>query len=642
MPTSSAHEQPSAGSPGHLPARQARALFGILGVIARYVPWINRLRMGGFLHAECAFTWERLRRAQSELQPENERCEKEFLAFGEGLRNLSEHCDEIVSRKERLLALATGQDEGNEAIEAVRELLEFPLSFVSGFAYDSAGLLASAGRTQAALARVLETEAELSRALDPLIYLRTLFHIESARLTSEMFGSMDEEIEGLQRALRTEFVAKFAELRAMRQALIRFTGEYAARARVLAERITAIRGALGKSFEQMKTSVAASGRMQSGIMDATSGLSADVGSMVVALQTHDIVVQRLAHVRRGLDVVGGLLGEVERGDLGYARRALAKLSAVAHLEAAQVHAACGQLSEASRTLFADVEAVVTGIHRFDEDCVMMRAYGQATSGVEGTVQTLLNTTEDTRALVREAAEAAQACSEPLAPLGALVSSVSHDMAHTGEYMRRLALNFQLSAARHGAGTGLEVLAARMAFTSGEVSRICAEADRQIAALASDLRITLDGFAGIVAGSAHMKDLFSGHEQEGLHELRDTTLTAFREVSSVLEIAHQTAAGMRAVDLTRLCGEILPEIESAAQEISKRTHELARILHADPLHADELRALRDQYTMHSERAVHATAIGETAENSERPHGNAGDAELATVGLHADLGANVELF
>src|SRR6202041_1665358 len=138
----------------------------------------------------------------------------------------------------------------------------------------------------------------------------------------------------------------------------------------------------------------------------------------------------------------------------------------------QVHSACAQLDRASHTLLSNVEAVVTGIRRFDDDCIMMQEYGQATAGVGGTVQTLLDSVEDTRVLVREAAEAAHACSEPLQPLSALVASVSDDMAQTGEYMRRLALNFQLSAARYGDGTGLEVLAARMAFTSGEVSRIC--------------------------------------------------------------------------------------------------------------------------------------------------------------------------
>ena len=155
----------------------------------------------------------------------------------------------------------------------------------------------------------------------------------------------------------------------------------------------------------------------------------------------------------------------------------------------------------------------------------------------------------------------------------------------------------------------------MALTSGEVSQICAAADGEVATLAADLRIMLDGFAHIVAGSVHMTKLFSGRERDGLHALRDATLTAFQEVSNILDIARETAAGMRAVELTRLCGEILPEIESAAEEISRRTHELADILRADPLNAGELRALQDQYTMHSERAVHAAAVGEGQESLE---------------------------
>ncbi len=99
-------------------------------------------------------------------------------------------------------------------------------------------------------------------------------------------------------------------------------------------------------------------------------------------------------------------------------------------------------------------------------------------------------------------------------------------------------------------------------------------------------------------------------------------------------AGQTAAGMGDVSLTRMCGEILPEIEAALEEIADQVAALAAMVGAEDLHADELQALRAQYTMQAERQVHAAAMGET--------GAAVEAPLVTAGGGTDLGDNVELF
>jgi hypothetical protein len=390
-----------------------------------------------------------------------------------------------------------------------------------------------------------------------------------------------------------------------------------------------------RSCEAMDQSVEESRRLHTGLLDATGGLGAEVAAMVVSMQAHDMVVQRLAHADRGLDVLGRKFEELERGTLRESRHKLANAAAIATLEAAQVGSAREQLHQASLALRENVGRVVNGVRRFDDDCVMMQDYGQSSAGASGTIQVLLDGIDEICTLVEETAEAARACSRPLEPLETLVDKLSQDIAATGEYMHRLALNFQLAAARYGAGTGLEVLAARMAVASHDVSRICAAADHDVRILAGDVRQTLQGFGHILTESAYMRNLFTGRENEGLHHFRDATLSAFQKMGEFIDTARATADRMQSVDLHRLSDEILPVLEAAAGEVASVAQELCATLGAHELQPQELLALKSHYTMYSERRVHDGCLGE-AETI-----NPGTAQLVAVG-GSDFGENVELF
>ena len=252
------------------------------------------------------------------------------------------------------------------------------------------------------------------------------------------------------------------------------------------------------------------------------------------------------------------------------------------------------------------------------------------------MQILLDSIEETCQLVHETAQAARACAEPLQPLEALVGSLSQDIAATGEHMHRLALNFQLAAVRCGAGTGLEVLAERIASTSQDVSRICAGADQEVRTLADDVRQTLEGFKNIVTESARMTALFGGGESHGLHQFRHATLNAFQKVGEFVASARHTAAHMQAVDFHRMCNEILPEIETSAAHVASLARELCETFGAHELHSDELRALKSQYTMHAERIVHDGCLGDV-EHTE----SSGQSAVVAAGF-SDWGENIELF
>jgi len=613
--------------------RAVRAVLRLLARTAARALWLEWIPVGAYLRATSSAPLERMRAAQRGLDPEMLRAEKEFLAYGDGLMRLAANCKEILFPGETLLAVG-GSGENNEALCTIREWLEHPLAFVSDFAFDHGGLRTSAARIAEAVAQILRAEEELLEALKPLVHLRTHFHIESARLTNEIFGSMDQEIENLQRSLQTQFMDQFAELRALREALAGFAAEYDRRSVALAARVQSKRTKLEQIFDQVRAGVAESRRLQTDILNAVQRLNGEINLMVVAMQAQDAVMQRLTHARRGLAVLLGKFGELEHGNLGVTRRELPNVAAIARLEAAQIKSAHRQLSEAAMYLLGKVEGVPRGIRQF-EDCRIMQEHAKGTAGVQGMVQVLVEGIEDAHQLVRDTAEAAGACSESLRPLGAVVDGLSQEMDHAGEYMRRLALNFQLAAARYGNGTGLEVLAVRMASISEDVSRICAAADRQVRGLAGDLRQTLDGFARITEEGMRMTELSGVNENKVLHSFCDATVTALYKVGEVFDMARQTAANMQAADFNRMCGKVLPEMEASVDAVAALSEDLCETLCAHELHPDELRAFRKQYTMESERQVHLTCF------EELDGSPGGTPDLVGAGV-SDLGFNVELF
>jgi len=101
--------------------------------------------------------------------------------------------------------------------------------------------------------------------------------------------------------------------------------------------------------------------------------------MVVAMQSHYMVAQRVTHVRSGLEKLYQEFASPLAVDPAQTRERLPGFAAVARLQASQVRSAREQLSEASRTLWQTVEKVVGHVQSLDEDGLTMRDYSHITS-----------------------------------------------------------------------------------------------------------------------------------------------------------------------------------------------------------------------------------------------------------------------
>jgi hypothetical protein len=574
--------------------------------------WAEFLPARLCLGAEVETAFAKLRQAEKRLEKESHAAEAEFLAFGSGLSELSSACTRIVKQGERLFALAIGKEQAEEEVGWTMRLLESPLEYLSRLGETAESAVTHAQRSDEAARQILAAESALAQALQPLVYIRTLFHIESAGRSGEvrqMFSALHSEIEELQSRVLNQFSKKFAELRDMRIELTNSDGERRSFAETLAPAASSLQIRLQRSFEELQTSISINSERRMGMAVVTDGLARDVEAMVVAMQAHDMVTQRVAHVRKGLQVLEHEYEDLMHASIGEARRRLPKLAMLARLEEAQLKSARKQLSDAADILHRSVEALISRIQELDEDCLVLKGSAQLTATSNGLVQTLLDSIEDSTELVTQASRASHSCLAPLRVLGAAASALTGDIDGTGEQMHRIAINTQLVAVQEGAGTGLEVLAGRIAVAAAEISTICHATEARFKDLGTHLEQAIDGFDCLHReGSVlqHTLDSQGRDRADALHQFRDQTLSVFSELGGAVDSARQLAAEMRSADLNWLSSGILRELESQIEEISHQIDQFCLMTNADRHDAGSLEDLARQYTMESERRVHKAA------------------------------------
>jgi len=146
-------------------------------------------------------------------------------------------------------------------------------------------------------------------------------------------------------------------------------------------------------------------------------------------------------------------------------------------------------------------------------------------------------------------------------------------------------------------------------------------------LTVNLQEAIAGFGGIARAGNELALMFqdSGEaHRRSLHGLRDAALDALLDLGRTSEDARRIASRIKSVDLTALCEQALPNIENALRRIAKRLDELCIRLRTGDIDVAEMEVLRAQYSMRSERIVHAQSLGASAEAALGDFG--GDIEL----------------
>ena len=561
---------------------------------------------------------ERLTSAEGEIRNLLQGFEQTFLRMSESLEALPKASGDLVHQARRLIDLAIGCVEGENLLDQSLEFIQQQLNFLGDARRRTDGLVTQLTQASEEIARILECEAELQRTIRPLAFLQIYFRIEASTLdtgTQQMFLSLVEEIHRLNNEVKEMFAAKFAQLRGIRQTLLRLIDLLTTTARREGIHLASKTAELEALLARLKRDVQTRAERDLVTTKLSRTIEKEVGDLVISLQSQDILSQKLNHVITALSSLAKNLapGPDSAAPTGAPQwEPLAIVEPVLRVQVAQLAQVQQEFETAHTRLSGSIQAVVEGARRTGDLCIKMPEFEVLTVSPGGLIQTLLDANEDLRGMLKSSLSAAHEIHTAVQPIGGLASNVTSTIRELSANIRLIALNSQIQAALSPDGRGLEVLAARTAGIAIETASVSQR-------LAEELDRTTQGLGVLVAnlgestqqGEAFfqsIQDQGARHDAE-LHQYRDTT---FQQ----LALAHDSS--VKIVDISQAIQAALAEedrVPARIQTIATRLDQVAASCQATlATHAPEstaraeemLRALSSHYTMRSEWAVHEAA------------------------------------
>ena len=392
--------------------------------------------------------------------------------------------------------------------------------------------------------------------------------------------------------------------------------------------ITAAKSGLGQFRARQERSRSAAAQL--------TGQSAQVGEsiadIVASIQFHDITRQRVEHV---IEALQQLLAESQTGR---SRRLPAAAAGVIDLQLAQLSHAESAFRDAIRQMDGRLEEIAAQV------AVMASETSELLGPAEGAEASFYTQMEECFRAIGEAAtgcdvleRGTQAVVADLAgTLKALRASVSE--IHAVEWrLRRLAINAAITGAHIGsAAEPLQAVAAAMNRLLDECESSSAEADSAVEAIAENLRSVTRkaGSEGMWTGA--MKPGLLRTETRDLHLLSQETA---RRAGGIASAAARLSADIQSLRQGISAEQIFAGASARCRVVLSELKKLAGPQSAQQPPLD-LGAADRRYTMHAERAVHASVMNP----GQPPTAVFEPVSQTSVSTPApsEFGENVELF
>ncbi len=538
-----------------------------------------------------------------------EQIGKRFLNSESYLEQLTTASEALVSSSESLVDLATGHSEGRATVEETLELLKRPLEYLDGWRAGMEVHLSELESASGVLGRLRNSEAVLRATVRPLLFTQTMFRTESARLSDasrEVFASLSAEIESVQARVRDTFSERFelvADTQKSIDAVIEGVREQAGR---LKEALVTTTEQIAESVNDLLVEIDRNATRDVKLSQTSQAIASEVGRIVVGLQTHDIVSQRLGHVSTAMGEAGETLAEPENmRDPGW-QQELRRVYALLQVQSAQIVEVTRMLDQNETTLQDAAARILSRIEVLDRECLLLQEFKEMSAAADGTIQVLLEMIDDVRRLTAAALSVAGNSRRQLEPIGALASRLNGSVERLSHEMRLIALNVEIQAVHIGAGTGLEVLAAHTSEVSANTSRFAENLSADLERLGGDLAAIVKSFESLtLSGDAQMKVLTEkgGEQEQKLHRRRDEIFSKLAQLGESSDqirgviAAFSTEAAVRAGDQS--LEELASTVASASAAILKIAPDMSSIGADFEVGAG--------YTMTGERDVYNTVM-----------------------------------
>ena len=563
-------------------------------------------------------TSEELSQAARLLPEISSRIGEKFLHSEQLLEDLTQASAQLLADSQELLGLASGQNQGHAIVDETRTLLAAPLAYLDLWQRDLAGQLDRLAAARGMIRGVLACEEELQRCVLPLRFIQSMFRMESAQLPEgvrQVFSSLTGRIDEIETEVRETLSRQFRTISGTSETIDRVVAKVTALAQQVEQTVLSRRREVSELLSGLTAEIQKNHGRQIQLITNSQEISTQTGRLVVALQVHDIISQKMEHVRSSLstcvEAIDAMGESLPAADL---RDGISRTGGILEIQSAQTASIDQDIRDAEKSLHDATGKINLQAKSLDSDCLLLKEYSQVTGAANGTVEVLFEIIGDIREVTRKAVSAAHEACELIAPMGGVVTGLTGALERLSHEMRLISLNAQIQAVQIGLGTGLEVLSAHTVDVSLETTRLTSEVSVQLERFTSDIQTILSGFQELArTGDAEVED-FQGKasvQEARLHALRDLMLAKLQAVGGAAEHIGRSTADMSSYESMR------QEIESSIAGIGETIGRACRACRklSSGLRVGELH--RSQYTMAAERRTHAAVVARLSPGAEGP-------------------------
>ncbi|WP_460597210.1 hypothetical protein [Geomonas sp. Red276] len=575
--------------------------------------------------------------------------ERSFQAVSDNLRDVSGRLRAISRHAAQAAQLMAGS-EGQSVLADIQQALEIMSEQLQGGDRGAEASVAGLKRIMVELEAIQRLVTDFQDRVGTLRMLKTSTNILGARAAKGGGGFLtvgnaignlaldikqkSSDIHAKKRSLSAELERAVTKVTSLKESQRKLTGS------ILAD----IRHAIA-NLVRMHDNCA---RVADELAGRSGTMSRALGEVVVALQFQDITRQQLEHAGRAL---GGLRMEVAES-LGLGEGAPPATQSVCALQSAQIahsvtelEQAIGHVAQNLKGVAGEASSTSGALHELFG--MAGSVGGSSIAGIEAGLASVMSAFAESRRSADHLAEIMLAVTSAMGEITSFVKEIDY----IGFEIKLIAQNAIVKAAQAGKdGAAFGVIAATVEHESVIIcqrARAITDSIVRISAQVTALQADLPARSNSASGSAlagNLGDVVAGDLGDEMASALGTLRSLSSNVLEQLEQTDRMAEGL-AGDLEATVAALEdPELGSLLyRELPAQLSDLQHAVVAacqggrEPGVRQALDALKQQYTMHSERQIHERF---TAQASQ-----AGVVAPVPLSVAADdefLGANIELF
>ncbi len=551
----------------------------------------------------------------------NERLEALYLRLQDDLETLSASSSQMISDARDLIAASARAN-----IAEILESLQSPTAFLDENIREGPVLASQLSAALESVSDTLSIEARLRRNLAPLRFMQVMFRVESAALPEDFrdtFVSLAAEIGALYARVEENCSAQFSALRQVKTSLGEAVLAMERHHREFAAKLAARRRDLEATLLQIAGEVAANQRRNAELKAAADTFAAAVNAAIMAMQTQDIVAQRMEHAALGLREAISAVGTAESDR---AVETLGKVPALARIEVAQIDAVIAELIRSQQSLQGAFSSVAERVGTDGAESALVEEFRRSAGSIRSVVRGLLESKHALTEMIGETQRLSVRCEQTLRPAEAALQELKGSIGEIARTMRRIGLNAQIRAVQTGTQTGLEVLASRTAEIAQQTLSISTTLTSGLTTTSDLLQSAADRFRKNIAAGQSAFDFCTSaasFDDVELHGFLDETTARTERFEELVQDARKIASAIvPGIDIRETLAE-LNRVRESVEALAEAAEDL-------PLDLASVDSIERRYTMSSEREVHHRVLREMGAETTGEH------------KEEDLASNVELF